>query len=587
MKAYEDYFSSESIIKLLCRQRIKLAKKRHEKHLLRDISLHGSTKRHLGIKKDYGFSSMFPPRRTWVRFNNIQRLKYKNSSDLNVAALYYTILETHKLVSSSKLFPPDWYLNLQTFILSVQKEIAGLTPLKLQPPETRPIKKEIEGGLTICRPISTYKLKERIIISLTAKYLIKSFDPIFRDSSLAFRATQPGAKLITHHDAIEKILEYRKTNEGAIWAAECDIKKFFDCINHRLIKLSFTCLSKKLLVKGIDIAPKAKEVFVKYLNSYTFNKQVFTLNSNQEFFKKFKLENGCFEWPSSKLESEFYPVNLDKTAIGVPQGGAISCFIANLILHKVDDLVLRKRQDKDLLYLRFCDDMIILHTDKNKCQVALNHYLKGVKQIKLLVHEPAQISDYNKEFWETKSKAPYKWANKTEAKGNVPWLAFVGYQIKYNGFIRVRKKSLEAEIKKQGEKTNQVLKAVRATDKTNINKNSRKSFNQQVYAIESRLISMAVGRVALHNFKDKTFSLCWTNGFKHLDYNVVVKSQLKSLDRSRSKQINRLKLKLSSLSKKSDGKGEVAKPVRYFGYPFSYYRFIKNKEIASLNPLSQ
>ena len=63
-----------------------------------------------------------------------------------------------------------------------------------------------------CRPLSLFALKDRIILSLTNKYLTRLFDNYFRDCSYAFRSkkNKENTKIVNHHDCIKDILEYRK-----------------------------------------------------------------------------------------------------------------------------------------------------------------------------------------------------------------------------------------------------------------------------------------------------------------------------------------------------------------------------------------
>jgi hypothetical protein len=112
--------------------------------------------------------------------------------------------------------------------------------------------------------------------------------------------------------------------------------------------------------------------------------------------------------------------------------------------------------DKELLktevfYIRFCDDMLIIHKDKKKCEKAKNIYKNSLKELKLVPHKfvdeltkkVSQTEFTIKPFWHTKSKGAYKW-DSIDNNG-FPWISFVGYEIHYKGNIRVRKNSLEKE----------------------------------------------------------------------------------------------------------------------------------------------
>lgn len=374
------------------------------------------------------------------------------------------------------------------------------------------------------------------------------------------------------------MIKYREENTGNLWVSECDIKKFFDCVNHEIVLENFYLLIRQ---NRLNIDDRAINLFISYLNSYSFNGHVYPKNKT-DYFKSLNLDGCSFPWPDEDLYVNFYGQNNNfNQPIGVPQGGAISCFIANLIMHHVDMMVTSCATDNSLLYMRFCDDMIIVHPEKKVCSDALKRYEDAVFNQNLLIHEAKFVGPYSKDFWDQKikSKKPYRWGPRN-ITGNVPWVSFVGYQVRYDGNTRIRKASLKKEIEKQKHEINEVIKAL--GQKTNkyhpnlsdidINLTSRKSIKQQIHSAHSRLISMSVGRVSLYS-KDKTFGMCWTNGFKSLNKNSIIESQLKQLDRFRNKHIFFLKKRLSHLEKKSNKVSKI-KQVKFFGAPFSYHYYI-------------
>lgn len=109
---------------------------------------------------------------------------------------------------------------------------------------TRPIVKGDIGpdGKIECRPISIFKsYKDRVILSLANKYLTILFDNFFDEDSLAFRAKRNYHThrnyFTTHHDAIDRILEFRERNAHKnIYVAECDMQKFYDSVRHSIVK---------------------------------------------------------------------------------------------------------------------------------------------------------------------------------------------------------------------------------------------------------------------------------------------------------------------------------------------------------------
>lgn len=582
MKPFYSFFSDEEIIGLLCKFRIKYAKQRHKIHLLRDVSFHESTLKNFQNKHicPIELSNLLPPRRQWKRINVDERKKYTSSSKVNLESLRKTVLTTHLKIKDGVILAPKWYDNLTNFILQIQGIINLKYEYEISVPKILAIKKENTKECRKFRPISQYSLIDRIIIGQTARYLTNMFDEQLLDCSYAFRAVKKGFDVKTHHDTIDKILNFKNKHVGnEIFVAECDIKKFFDCVNHEHIKKIFEKFIHQLEPKE-NYDHRATIFFYQYLNSYAFNIDVYPLKDSN-YFQDLGYGHGIFEWPIEDLEVHFYKDIINTIRLGVPQGGALSCLIANLLLHNVDEEVLLRSTKSDIEYLRFCDDMILLSTDENSCNAALHRYTEAIKHNFLLIHPPQYINKYNKDFFDlsiSKSKKPFKWGSDKSADNTSPWVSFVGYQIKYNGAIRVRKKSIEKEVDKQEKEVIEVLKAVNANDSAHINKNSRKSLKQQVFALESRLVSMSVGRKEIFNYKITIPSLCWTNGFKRLKRQAIAKSQLRYLDSKRNHQIHMFKKRLKLLAKKTENPDKNDLTKRYFGTPFSYFGFINKSK---------
>ena len=596
MTSFHLYFLPQNIIKLICKYRLKYTRRKHKLQLLSEIS--SSTKTINDVKNKDNvpseLSNLLPSRRNWYKPNTDERNRFSDSHVLKSYAIKKTIYTTHlKVKYANGYVPPVWYGNLSAFIKSIQSRINNPRKSKITNPEIKPVKKENTKSCRECRPISIYNLEDRIIISLTAKYFTEIFDQFFSDSSFAFRAViKEDSQRITrtHHDAIKRVSNFITDHRNSdIFVAECDIQKFYDCVNHELVLQSLHELSNRF---GIKLDDRALEIFKQYLDSYSFSRDVYPKNGT-EFFKNFNLEGTQFGWVCDGLKNKFYKSNstnpdLSNMDIGIPQGGALSCFIANLLLHQADEAV-NQDIDNNLCYLRFCDDMIILHTNKEKCYQALERYISKLSELKLLIHEPLEISNYSKQnFWnpKVKSKKPFKLAPTSENKSNVPWLSFVGYQIKYDGSIRIRKKSFIKELKKQREECNQILNALEYFNHPNkIDNISKKSLKYQMRSLESRLISMSVGRIKLFEKKQDS-SLCWTNGFKELNINPTAEMQLKLLDRNRTQNLYEIKKKLKELIIMSDddtnskkGKKKKKRKEKYFGSPFSYHNFLIKKRI--------
>lgn len=600
-KPFIDYFDNQSIISYLCKLRARKAKAKSKKQTLHALTKNPDYNHHISSNTVPGYEKelqetlqkILPSRRKWKELGRISRHKknwgqkyQKLSSNYKN---YYALIKTIKYYEQEK--PTEvFYKELIAFIRDIKKTVLD-TKYTICSPETYPKAKKDVSGKKIreadprkrdeCRPISIFSLKDRIILSITNKFFTKLFDPFFEKSSFAFR--DPKTRL-SHHCAIKEILEYKSLyHDSPLWVAECDMRKFYDTVNHKIIKKHFNALIKKASAKFPDLKLTVpKRIFKKYLECYAFNKDVFPKNDDPEFWKKKHLPNGNFDWVEKYLRYK----NIGKERIGVPQGGALSGLIANIVLDMVD----KKLADSKVFYVRFCDDMIMMHNDKKTCKLNLDKYFTTLKQLKLVPHKTNLTENLTKTrekkskylpnlslkpFWEGKSKGPYLWA--PAKHGGFPWIGFVGYEMRYNGAVRVRKNSFEKEKNKQKKIIRQIEKA--------IEKDCRVKNGTILESSISKLIGMSVGRFDIWDSPIIENEMCWKNGFKELNCNKHSIAQIKTLDRQRNKLYFQLMKKLYKIKKdnetdSSDQKHSKARQIIHYNKPFSYYYQILERKVS-------
>lgn len=68
--------------------------------------------------------------------------------------------------------------------------------------------------------------------------------------------------------------------------------------------------------------------------------------------------------------------------------------------------------------------------------------------------------------------------------------------------------------------------------------------------LESKLISMSVGKIAVWNAPFIESEMCWSAGFKELEMNPVLAKQLRELDRHRWRMLRAAKRRLGDSKKK-------------------------------------
>jgi hypothetical protein len=574
MRTYATYFTYEKVLLVLMTKRLALAAKRHEVLFLNNIN-HRDSKSKGDAETEQIISEMFPPRKDWIRFNLDYRKDFEGDiGKMQFEELRLTILKERGRAKKTNIIP-NWLVNLDSFVEQVRSLMMDLKTVSLMRPSSQSYMLK-DARTKEFRVIVHYNLVNSIISTLVAQYLTDHTDtslsqPYFYSYSYAFRSSRIGAKApgeYTYHAATRHIEEYRLANIGkGIYVAEIDLAKFFDTISHKVILSCFDLLQSFFKLNNKPVDERAIQIAQNYLKAFSFNMDALPNEIPGKLI---------FKWPADKLAG--MGVNIKNDPHGVPQGGALSCFFANLILHELDKIF--SVEDKELKYLRYCDDFIVLHTDKEKCVEYVEKALDKLKTLYLVAHSPFDynLKDYrNKiikkggtrlinEFWNSsKSKQPYRWGpHSEEGKDNVPYVSFVGYQRRYDGILRVRKKSLKKEYGKQKKLIDDVLR--RSASGTNINA------KQIVFRTEQKLIAMSVGKKNIFNVS-RQLGFCWCAGFKELYSGEKLETQLKYLDKSRGIQMARLRRKLKKL-KIPARKGKV-EDIKHLLYKplLSYYHY--------------
>ena len=182
------------------------------------------------------------------------------------------------------------------------------------------------------RPLGIPAVLDRVIQQSIAQVLNPIFDVDFSDNSYGFRYSRRA------HTAIEAISE--ASQEGFKWAIDCDLKSFFDTVNHDLLVYQ---LSKKIKDKRV------LHLIGKYLRAGVRHQDGTT----------------------------------DKTLCGVPQGGPLSPLLANIMLDPLDKMI----ESIQLPFVRYADDFLILAKTKAEALTAMEAVSQFVEsKLKLIVN---------------------------------------------------------------------------------------------------------------------------------------------------------------------------------------------------------
>jgi len=182
------------------------------------------------------------------------------------------------------------------------------------------------------RPLGIPTVLDRLIQQSIAQVLTPIFDPEFSASSFGFR---PGRSA---HDAVRQLREYLR--QGYRIAVDIDLAKFFDTVNFDLL---MTMVGRKVRDKRV----------LALIGRY--------LRAGVEVAGR-----------------------LEKTRLGVPQGGPLSPLLANILLDHLDkELEIRGHK-----FVRYADDFVILVKSQRageRVMGSVRNYL--TRHLKLTVNE--------------------------------------------------------------------------------------------------------------------------------------------------------------------------------------------------------
>lgn len=555
---WEDFISEKELLRQLCRWRARLAQKRHPVQRLKALTKDGYCE---SISpRNEQLQGLLPSRRQWIRLGYHARQHIPESRLLET-----TIFRSAFKIINASGEPPEWLKRFQALATKI-KQCATLDTITLTPPVPHLIPKG--NGETFRCLASFNEPFERLLLSQAAKYLRTLFDSLMSDCSFAFRKDNT----YTYKTAIDKLIEYRMTHEGeCLYVAECDIQSFFDVINHKIVEQAYDAF-----VQQLDESRRPEPILRKILTAYL---DCFTSRGNLNADTDERITRLRNRVKSLEITGvgECYPgQDLSEIPLGIPQGGALSPLIANIVLDSADKAVL-STNDPNLLYLRFCDDIIIVHPDEQKCKEALERYVNTLTMLKLPIHPLEKSVTHGSEYFEKKSKGPFAWMNPEMRKSAIPWVAFLGVHVRYDGVVRVRKESIE--------KHKQTLAKELKRYKDAIGKNGEKLRDDSeiarkalFYSFEAHLVSIGVGYSSIQS--PNIGQNCWVAAFPSVTRDPPGIRQFKSLDRKRGALVSSLRKRLGF----KPGEPLAAGQHGFYGRPYSYYGMLLDIERKTSYP---
>lgn len=191
------------------------------------------------------------------------------------------------------------------------------------------------------REISKASVKDRLVHHAVYTKLVQIFDPLFIQHSYSCRIGKGTHKGVQSLQKIARKVSKNGTQPCHI--LKMDILRFFDHIDHNLLK---TCIQRRIKDQ------KTLDLTFKIIDSFYFQKR-------------------------------------GENFVGIPLGNVTSQIFANIYLHELD-LFVKHTLKKP--YLRFCDDFLILASNRKELEHDLLKVREFLKSELFLTLHPKKIS---------------------------------------------------------------------------------------------------------------------------------------------------------------------------------------------------
>lgn len=501
---YSDAFSREAIAEALSTERIKAATRRHRLFM---------PERLLGLPQPLRLGTIdkvMPPRDQWPRPGRLLR-----GDPRQMRILADHVAKTAGTADSA------WARGAASVIGEVQRIALDGGVLKPAPKVNFLPKKP-----HIYRAVVAYPLVPKVLDRLLTRYLSAAlrYAPVQRD------------------DAVRRLIGCRQAHDGVLWVAELDLRSCFDCVHQDYIWGALEVALGEAKQRETRVDQRALELFGSFVDTYSYSGVV---EPAARRFLEERDPDGSVSWPREELQA-IWGTQLDH--IGLPQGASFSALIVELLLRRLDEEVRAIS-----FYERFVDDIVIIHPDRATCEAAFLTCLERLADLGLPVHPPVQFAGYGADHWASKTRAPYPWA-----KRRVPWVGYLGYQIRWDSVLRIRPDTVDKEMQKLED---EARKLITVFEKAHAAGTPMRSADQVVRSLERRLVRHAVGDAHIDSSTSDS-SPCWANAFRLLREYAHLDHQLRALDRKREQEVLRVARALDANRRMPGG--------LYYGAPFSY-----------------
>ena len=233
------------------------------------------------------------------------------------------------------------------------------------------------------RLIMSECMPDKIINHLISTYfLFPLIDPLLLPMNVATRPLMGSDKGIYY---IKKYINKLKYKYDKIYVLKCDIAKYFYSIDQEI-------LLKKLknLIDDDRIFNLVKEVIIS--TNYDYVNECINKSIDKEIKRLKSLPINDYQEHVNSLKS----IPLYKKGKGLPIGNMTSQILAVYYLNDLDHYIKEKLGIK--CYVRYMDDFILFHEDREYLKYCLGEIEKKLAEVKLKLNKKTQILEIHHGF---------------------------------------------------------------------------------------------------------------------------------------------------------------------------------------------
>ena len=228
------------------------------------------------------------------------------------------------------------------------------------------------------RVIMSENMTDKIINHVLSHYvLFPLIEPMLIDSNVATR-TDKGTKAGIYY--MKKYINHMKEKHNKFYVLKCDVSKFFYSIDHEILLEKL----RKIIVDD-DLYNLCKEIINSTNYTYLGETIKLLINNRQKYISNLDISENDKNIKYDELDKiPLYDFNK-----GLPIGNMSSQIFAIFYLNDLDHFIKEKLRIK--CYIRYMDDLILIHEDKEYLNYCLKQIEEKMKEVRLSLNSKTQI----------------------------------------------------------------------------------------------------------------------------------------------------------------------------------------------------